>query len=156
MTTDNFQLTRDDHGRLQLTAADGRVHEGVVPVRAFPIAAPDEGIALIGPDGHELAWIDRLDALPDATRAQVEEALASREFVPEILRLLQVSTFATPSTWEVETDRGVTRFILRGEDDIRRLGAATLLIADSHGIQFLIRDLPSLDRHSRKLLDRFL
>jgi hypothetical protein len=84
MTTDNFQLTRDDHGRLQLTAADGRVHEGVVPVRAFPIAAPDEGIALIGPDGHELAWIDRLDALPDATRARVEEALASREFVPEI------------------------------------------------------------------------
>jgi hypothetical protein len=156
MTTDNFQLTRDDHGRLQLTAADGRVHEGVVPVRAFPIAAPDEGIALIGPDGHELAWIDRLDALPDATRARVEEALASREFVPEIRRLLQVSTFATPSTWEVETDRGVTRFILRGEDDIRRLGAATLLIADSHGIQFLIRDLPSLDRHSRKLLDRFL
>jgi hypothetical protein len=156
MTTDNFQLTRDDHGRLQLTAADGRVHEGVVPVRAFPIAAPDEGIALIGADGHELAWIDRLDALPDATRAQVEEALASREFVPEIRRLLQVSTFATPSTWEVETDRGVTHFILRGEDDIRRLGAATLLIADSHGIQFLIRDLPSLDRHSRKLLDRFL
>ncbi len=29
---------------------------------------------------------------------------------------------------------------------IRRLGATTLLIADSHGIQFLIRDLCALDR----------
>lgn len=156
MTTADFQLSRDAHGRLQLTTSDGVIHEAVAPVRAFPIAAPAEGIALVGTDGHELAWIDRLDDLPDATRMLVEDELASREFIPEICRLRHVSTFATPSTWEVETDRGATRFILKGEEDIRRLGAATLLIADSHGIQFLIRDLQALDRHSRKLLDRFL
>lgn len=156
MTTVDFQLTRNSHGRLQLTAADGRVHDNVVPVRAFPIAAPAEGIALVGTDGHELAWIDRLDTLPGATRSLVEAELASREFVPEIRRLIEVSTYATPSTWTVDTDRGETCFILKGEDDIRRLGAATLMIADSHGIQFLIRDLQALDRHSRKLLDRFL
>ena len=156
MTTADFQLTRNSHGRLQLTASDGSVHDNVVPVRAFPIAAPTEGIALMGADGHELAWIERLDSLPDASRAVVEAELASREFVPEIRRLIQVSTFATPSTWTVDTDRGETRFILKGEEDIRRLGTATLMIADSHGIQFLIRDLQSLDRHSRKLLDRFL
>lgn len=155
-TADIHQLTRDAHGRLQLTTSDGGVHAGVVPVRAFPIAAPTEGIALVGADGHELAWIDRLDELPDATRTLVEEELASREFVPEIHRLHRVSSFATPSTWEVETDRGETRFVLKGEEDIRRVGESTLLIADSHGIQFLIRDLQALDRHSRKLLDRFL
>ena len=151
-----IQLIRDPHGRLQLTTADGDVHEGVVPVRAFPIAAPAEGIALVGTDGHELAWIDRLDDLPDATRTLVEEELASREFVPEIRRLRQVSTFAIPSTWDVETDRGEARFILKGEEDIRRLGAATLLIGDSHGVQYLIRDLASLDKTSRRLLDRFM
>ncbi|MBI3432416.1 MAG: DUF1854 domain-containing protein [Hydrogenophilales bacterium] len=156
MTTAPPQLTRDPHGRLQLTAADGSVHEGVVPVRAFPIAAPTEGIALVGEDGHELAWIDRLDVLPEATRQLVEDELASREFVPEIRRLRQVSTFAIPSTWEVETDRGETRFVLKGEEDIRRLGAATLLIGDSHGVQYLIRDLFSLDKTSRRLLDRFM
>jgi hypothetical protein len=86
----------------------------------------------------------------------VEDELARREFVPEIRRLHRVSSFATPSTWEVETDRGETSFVLRGEEDIRRLGVSALLIADSHGIQFLIRDLSALDRHSRKLLDRFL
>ena len=156
MTTVDFQLTRNSHGRLQLTAADGSVHADVIPVRAFPVAAPAEGIALMGSDGHELVWIDRLEDLPEAMRTLVEAELASREFVPEIRRLLQVSTFATPSTWTVETDRGETRFILKGEEDIRRLGATTLLIADSHGIQFLIRDVHALDRHSRKLLDRFL
>jgi hypothetical protein len=148
-------LIRDAHGRLQLTMADGGVRT-VVPVRAFPIAAPDEGIALVGGDGHELAWVERLADLPDATRQLVEEDLAGREFIPEIRRLLRVSSFALPSTWDVETDRGDTRFVLKGEEDIRRLGTATLLIGDSHGVQYLIRDLARLDRTSRRLLDRFM
>ena len=156
MTSATIQLIRDSHGRLQLATADGVTHEGVVPVRAFPIAAPAEGIALVGTDGHELAWIDRLDELPEATRTLIEEELASREFVPEIRRLRHVSTFAIPSTWDVETDRGEARFILKGEEDIRRLGAATLLIGDSHGVQYLIRDLANLDKTSRRLLDRFM
>ena len=46
--------------------------------------------------------------------------------------------------------------MLKGEEDIRRLSRTRLLIADTHGIQFLIRDIGTLDRHSRKLLDRFL
>jgi hypothetical protein len=46
--------------------------------------------------------------------------------------------------------------VLKGEEDIRRLSANRLIVADAHGVQFLIRDLPSLDRHTRKLLDRFL
>jgi len=156
MTTAPFQLTRDPHGRLLLTAPDGSVHAGVQPVRAFPLAAPAEGIALMGTDGHELVWIDRLNDLPEATRSLVEAELASREFMPEIHRLRQVSTFATPSIWTVETDRGETRFILKGEEDIRRHGAAALLISDSHGVQYLIRDLSKLDKTSRRLLDRFM
>jgi len=152
----DFKISRNPFGQLVLTAADGKVHENVVPVRAFPIAAPQEGIALLSADGHELAWVEHLGDLPEDARALMEEELASREFVPEIRRLRHVSSFATPTTWEVETDRGDTRFVLKGEDDIRRLGASSLLIADSHGIQFLIRDLNALDKASRKLLDRFL
>jgi len=37
-----------------------------------------------------------------------------------------------------------------------RTRTALQAVADAHGVQFLIRDLPSLDRHTRKLLDRFL
>lgn len=152
----DWQLERNAFGRLVLTDAAGERHENVVPVRAFPIVAPDEGLSLVSQDGHELAWVDRLGDLPAAVREMVETELGSREFVPEIRRLISVSTFATPSTWTVETDRGETQFILRGEEDIRRLAGSTMLIADSHGIQFLIRDPQALDRHSRRLLDRFL
>ena len=86
----------------------------------------------------------------------VEEELASREFMPEIEKILEVSSFACPSTWQVATNRGGAALILKGEEDIRRLSQTRLLIADTHGIQFLVRDIAALDRHSRKLLDRFL
>jgi hypothetical protein len=152
----DFQLQRNPFGRLVLTDVNGQVHEGVVPVRNFPIASPETCLSLMGPDGHELAWIARLADVPAELRALLEDELAQREFVPQIRRLVAVSSFATPSTWTVETDRGTTDFVLKGEEDIRRLVGGQLLIADSHGVQYLLRDRKALDRPSRKLLDRFL
>lgn len=152
-----FDLHRNAFGRLVFTAADsGDTHEGVLPVRAFPIAAPEEGLSLVTAEGRELAWIESLSSLPPALRKLVEEELASREFLPRIRRLRSVSSYATPSTWEVETDRGEASFVLRGEEDIRRISHGALLISDSHGIQFLIKDVQALDKGSRKILDRFL
>jgi hypothetical protein len=150
------QLSRNAFGRLVLVDEAGVVHEGVTPVRAFPISAPGSGVALVSTDGHEAAWIDDLERLPSTMRALVEEDLAAREFTPEIRRLVSVSSFATPSTWDVDTDRGATSFVLKGEEDIRRLGGTSLLIADSFGVQYLVRDIGALDKVSRRLLDRFL
>lgn len=155
--TGTFTLSRNSFGRLVHVGADGTVHEGIVPVRAFAITAPDDGIALMSPEGKELQWIESLDALPAATRTLIVEELAQREFMPVIQRIVAVSSFATPSTWTVETDRGATTLILKSEDDIRRLrGPGALLIADSQGIHFLIRDRTLLDAHSQKILKRFL
>jgi len=152
----DFRLIRNPFGRLVFTAADGEVHEAVVPVRAFPIGAPDEGIALVSAEGHELRWIDRLEQLPADTATLIREELESREFVPVIRRIRSVSSFACPSTWEIDTDRGAARLVLKGEEDIRRLSQTQMMISDTHGIQFLIRDPAALDRHSRRMLDRFL
>ena len=154
--TPEYQLHRNAFGRLVFTGVDGEPQEGVVPVRAFPIAAPDDGIALVDPHGHELAWIDRLEDLPEAMRALVAAELAGREFMPVIERIVDVSSYATPSTWQLKTNHGETSMVLKGEEDIRRLPENALLISDSHGINFLIRDRAALDAHSRKILDRFL
>ena len=151
----DYQLNMDNFGRLVFTGADGNSCE-TVPVRAFPISAPDNGIALVDPHGHELLWIDRMEDLPDSLRPLIENELASREFMPVIERIVSVSSFATPSTWTVITNRGETRLLLKGEEDIRRLAPPSLLIADNNGIRYLIRDHYALDAHSRKLLDRFL
>ena len=156
MATSHFQLTRNPFGLLVLTTAAGEVFEGVVPVRAFPIQSPEDGIALVHTDGHEVAWVERLVKLPDPAQSLIREELATREFMPEILHIDSVTSFSTPCTWQVQTDRGDTRFVLRGDEDIRRVGPTILLVTDSHGIQFLIRDRSNLTKDSQKILDRFL
>lgn len=157
MSTLPFQdLQLDVFGRLVLTDLDGGLHAGVTPVRAHPISAPDEGVSLVGTHGHELAWVPRLSALPDGPRQLLQAELAQREFHPTLLKLLAVNTFATPSTWTVETDRGQVELVLKSEEDIRRLGEGRLMITSSHGVQYEVPDRWALDKHSRKLLERFL
>lgn len=158
MNTTNIQIAieRDAFGRLVLTTTDGARHIGIVPVRAFPLSAPDAGVSLVGSDGKEVMWIDRLDDVPPIARALLAQDLAVRDFAPTLLQLYTVSSFGVPSTWTVSTDRGATSFVLKAEEDIRRLEGGALLIASAHGVQFRIPDVKMLDRASRKLLERFL
>ena len=151
-----FALRRDSFGKLVFTGEDGVDVVGVIPVRAFPIQAPTRGISLVRDGGKEVAWIDDLDVLPEGLRALVQEEIEGREFIPEILTIKDVSSFATPCTWYVTTDRGDTEFVLKVDEDIRRVGETSLLIADNHGINFLVRDMFHIDKHSRRILDRFL
>ena len=148
-------LERDTLGRLILIDASGLRHVGVYPVRAFPITAPGAGISIMDQSGKELCWFDAVSAIPELELGLIEDEMAAREFMPVIEKITKVSTFATPSIWDIETDRGPTRIRLKGEEDIRRIAGNTLLIADSNGLQFLIKDATQLDKVSKKLLDRF-
>ena len=152
----NIQFDQGPSGRWYYVSADGQQHDHVMAVRSFPVAAPEEGIALVDVDGKELLWIPHLNLLADPVRSQIVKAINQREFMPQIVKLYGVSGFLTPSTWDIETDRGRTSLLLKGEEDIRRLSASVLLVTDGHGVQFLIRNLAQMDRYSRKLLDRFL
>ena len=148
-------LERDALGRLVFVDATGARHIGVYPVRAFPITAPGAGVSIMDQSGKELCWFENANEIPQAQLALIEEEMATREFMPVIEKITKVSTFATPSIWDIETDRGPTRIRLKGEEDIRRIAGNTLLIADSNGLQFLIKDSTQLDKLSKKFLDRF-
>jgi hypothetical protein len=156
-TTATFPLQRDAFGKLIWTNDQNQRFEGVVPVRAFPIQSPDVGISLVNLDGEEVAWIEELSDVPEPAQTMIRNELATREFMPVISQIVAVASFSTPCTWTVKTDRGDTEFVLRGDEDIRRIGiAGTLLISDIHGIQYLVRDQFELDPKSKKILDRFM
>ena len=149
-------LAHNALGQLVFTAHHGQQHVGVTPVRAFAISAPHENIALVNVEGDEVLWIAKLDELPVEPRQTLLAELAQRDFMPVISAIKRVGSYAVPSTWTVETDRGPTQLILKAEEDIRRLADNALLIADGQGVQYLIRDRRALDEHSRKILKRFL
>ena len=154
-----YSLRKDAFGNLELVWSDHPVIERVTPVRPFPFSDPEDGLSFVDSDGHEVLWLDSINDLSTADRALVDDALAVREFMPVINRIDSVSSFNTPSTWQVETAQGKTQLVLKGEEHIRRIngmGGNHLLISDNHGIQFLIKDVSQLDKHSRRLLDRFL
>lgn len=153
----DIELRRDAHGQWVCRVDGAPEQVGVQVVRGFPLSAPEEALSIVGTDGHELVHIGRLADLPAALQQAVREALAEREFMPVIERIRSVSTFATPSTWLVDTNRGTTELVLKVEEDIRRLpGARRLLITSAHGVVFEVADRNRLDRGSRRLLERFL
>lgn len=160
MTTINsnidFKLERNATGQLQFTDSDGAVFDGINLVRAFPISAPDEGLSIISQQGHELAWIPSLADMPAQIKELIEAELLQHEFMPIIQRINQVSSFATPSIWDVATNKGNTQLTLKAEDQIWRLKNNRLLITDKNGVNFMVNNIEQLDKHSRKLLDRFL
>jgi hypothetical protein len=151
-----FGLHRDAWGRLVLTEPGGRQHIGVTPVRAFPISAPEQGLALCNVEGREVWWVESLGELPPQLRRLLEEDLGRRQFMPIILRVREISAPAEPSLWDVETDRGRTTFVLNSEDDVHCLEDHRALITDAHGVRYLIHDTRALDSASRRLLERFL
>jgi hypothetical protein len=152
----NFALSKNAFGQLCFKSEAGQFHEQVLPVKAFPISLPEQCIAIVDRDGHELVWLDDLNQVSADNQRMIKEELANREFMPVLTKITAVSSFATPSTWNVETSRGSTQFVLKGEEDIRRISKDTYLISDNHGVQYLIENIQLLDKPSRRLLDRFL
>ena len=152
----SLRLSTDPFGHLVLTLPTGQMHVGVVPVRSFPFSAPTEWISFCDKHGHEVYCLADVALLDPDTRAALEAELARREFIPVIQTIHSVSAGAEPTDWHVTTDRGESRFSLTSEDHIRRMGPNAALIADSHGIRYLIRDLTGLDARSRKVLRRYL
>ena len=151
-----IRLHHDAFGRLVVTLANGQCHSGVVPVRAFPFSAPDQWISLCDDSGHEVLCLTDVAELDHETRDQLAAELARREFIPRILRILDVVEGGVASQWLVKTDRGETSFELPSEDNIRRMGSDGALLIDSHGIRYRITSVPQLDAHSRRVLRRYL
>jgi len=151
-----FSLQRDPWDQLVMIDADGARHENVEPMRSFPITDPEHGISICDTEGHEILWIDDMADVPSPTRETLVDDLNRREFVPIIQRIVGVSAEVDPCQWDVETDRGPPRFLLNSEEDVRRLGAFSTLILDSHGIRYLVRDVRKLDVPSRRILERYL
>ena len=152
----NIAFSYDPLGRLVFRDGGGREHADVTPVRGFPISSPDYGVSICDDNGHELLWIERLADLPAAAREILEADLAQREFMPVLQRIERISANSEPCEWEVVTDRGPTRFVLKIDEDVRRLDDRRAMVTDANGVSYLIPDLAALDAGSRRYLERYL
>jgi hypothetical protein len=151
-----FGLVRDEWGQLIFIRADGQKYLNVATVALFPISQPDTWISIRLPDGTELACIEDPRTLPADVWQLLKEDLSRREFVPIIRRIVRVSGNMEPCEWQVETDRGPTKFVLKSEEDVRRIGDHEIIILDAHGTRYHIPDLSAVDVKSRRIVEWYV
>lgn len=151
-----FTLERDQWGQLVFIAADGTRHVPVVPTPLFPISEPEHWVSIRDADGTELVCVEDPGALPALTQQLLKQEMARREFVPIIERIVWVSGSSEPCEWQVETDRGSTRFVLESEEDVRRIGESQILIVDAHGTRYHIPDINAVDVKSRRIVEWYV
>jgi hypothetical protein len=152
----NFNLEKDPFGNIRLVLDGGQSYDQVKIIRAFPISDPENGFSIVNQDGHELVWFESFDQLSAENQRIARSSLEQIEFIPVISKITDLNTYALPSIWDIETDRGMTKLKLKTEQDIRRVSAEALLITDANGIQYLIKNRKTLDKFSKKVLDRFM
>lgn len=153
---DEVTLQRDEAGALFVVDGAGMRLGPVEPVRGFPLTDPDRWISLCDATGRQRMIIEDLAALDPQSRQTLVEALARREFVPVVRRILSLPVDSEPTEWRVATDRGMTTFQLNSADDVRRLGPHRVLVVDARGIRYLIDDVRKLDPLSQRVLERYL
>ena len=167
LTPENARFTRSGGGliSLEVTQPSGKVEffERIVPVRAFPISAPDTFIAIRQPDtqldgqGAEIGMIESLSDFPDEISALIRDELGRRYFTPGIHKIHSRREKAGHSYWDVTTTAGRVEFIMNNPtSNIRTLEDGRVFMYDIDGNCFTIDDPKKLDKHSYKKIEIYL
>ena len=157
------ELTYLDPERLDVRSAscgflevslDGGEAVRVKPVRTFPISSPNQHILLVKESGEEVGFIRNLGEVRRGDRRKLREALGRGYFIPSITRINELRYRFHVLYFDVETDRGPTKFELRDRtENLTLLGSGKLVAEDVDGNRYVVDDINALDPRSRALLD---
>jgi len=140
-------------GVLRLTVADDRSYCLVRGYRAFPISDPDHYYGVTDGAGKDIGVIVNPAHLDDASRHAIQDELEKRYFVPVVIDVIGIKEEYGSILWDVETDRGTKRYVVRSlRDNLVELPDRRLLITDIEGNRFEVSDLRSLDSKSQEVL----
>jgi hypothetical protein len=151
-----FELQRNGWGRLAVVDAHGHLFEDVSVLPLFPITAARAWVSLVANDGREILTIEDLSKLPPSMQSELYQELNYRDFVPRISKVISVSGTSEPCEWQVLTNHGSTSFVLKSEEDIRRLSSFEVMIIDANGGRYRVDDTRQLDRRSRRFIEWYV
>jgi len=151
-------FTRTSGGFVRLDFR-GTVYPRVAVHRCFPFSAPDEYISIRESDesSQEIGLIQKLDDWDHDTQAMLREQLELRYFNPKITRIKHVREEYGYAYWDVGTDRGDCRFVVRmGSGTVIHIGSGRYMVTDVDGNRFKIPNIHTLSPQEMKKLDMFI
>jgi len=152
-----IHLRFEPAGVLRMTIGDRRSIVKVALYQASPLRRPGRHLSFLDGAGDEVAMVDQVDELPEASREIAREALRRRYLTARIARITGIRQEFGVTYWDVETDRGPRDFVVQSlSEACQWLGDHHLLFIDVDGNRFEIADRTALDPESRHLLDDVL
>lgn len=131
-----------------------------IPVKvlwARPISGRGEEISILGMDKKEVLMLDSLECLDPGSRKIAEEELDRRYLVPRIIVVKKTEANFGNRYWEVETDRGPRRFLMKDPNtNAIWITDDKLIIRDSLGNHYEIESLAALDDRSRAEVEKVI
>ena len=124
---------------LRCTIEDDKSCLRVVPMRSFPISIRDQYISLRDMKGNELGIIKDPNELDKDSRKLLEEEIQRRYFTPVIRKIKSIRDKLGIVEWEVETDRGIRKFLTRSIHDNIEETSTGLMIKDMENNRYEIR-----------------
>lgn len=153
---DALALKREG-SRLHLQGPDDEEWRPVSLAHLFPLSEPEGWIAILDKDGKEIGVMKSLRGLNPDALALAREELYRRYVVPQIRRVLYCRQRFDLLEWEVETDRGLARFITRNlREQVQQHRPNHFTFTDVEGNRYDVPDLLALDPDSRSLLESYL
>lgn len=135
--------------------SDGSVVTGLRLALMFPITDRTSYIQFFDDQGQEVGILQDVNQLDKQSRTIVLSEIAKTYFIPEITRIIDISTELGADVWQVETNKGLRKFEVVGKRrNIRYITADHVMIKDLDGNRYEIPKVMNLDSSSKRLLQR--
>ena len=148
-------IYENENGHLCLAhqGFDGRVR----PVRLWPFDEPSRYICLTDEAQNEVAIIEDLAALDDASRALVSNALAARYFCPDITKIYSVKEKRGIFYFHMALGPVQKRIAIKNPAQyVAHLPGGEVLLTDTDGNRYRIPNLRTFDKRSAKRAGPYL
>lgn len=159
---DTFEIHVLEPGKVSFSRSQGGVFQGVIEGKAyeemilyriFPFQYTTQYISVRNSKGEEVGVIRDIDQLDEESRAEMVKELQLRYFLPVVTRIDSVKQKADLWIWELQTNLGPTRIVMRNLHEFMQYPSANrIILTDINGKRCEVRDWKALDVHSRNQL----
>jgi hypothetical protein len=131
----------------------GKAYDEIILYRIFPFQYTTKFISVRDAKGEEIGVIRDIDQLDEASRVEIDKELQLRYFLPLVTRIDSVKQKSDLWIWELQTNLGPTRIVMRNlHEHMQYPSANRIILTDINGKRCEIRDWLALDGHSRNQL----
>ncbi len=161
LAPDQVRIHLGNHNAPHVTVMNDRIYGGVYAIRCMPIRYPRKFISLRYLNHEkretEIGMIRSIDEWPAEAQALIEQSLLKRYFVHQIQAIHSVEQFQGYLNFDVETDLGPIKFIMRWQGDkAHDYGAGGKMLIDTEENRYLIPDVATLPDRDRRVFQRFI